>query len=257
MEEQNSEYNDMPSQGGGGEGEEGEDNMPEEERFFKTFMSEDVDNKDPSLGRYFSKIYEEEVPFEIRIESDEFNQKSIFESLLCKVLIVENKKNELTQVRIELACDKDIYFFYISEINLELFEEIKNNQKLTCNFNEFPDLLIKFLDLCIKDKKQYLAVFSKKENGQCKMELLENLEHKFGDLISLDFESASDDLIKQQINYRYNAMRAIHELTRQKINVINKVIKKHDPQLIYEVKRDVSQVKPESYLRDNPIIQKS
>ena len=251
MEDQYMTPNESEAQGG-----EGEEQTPEEE-FFKNFIIEDVDNRDPSLGNDFSKIYEEEVPFEIRIENDEFNQKSVFESLLCKVLIVENRKNELTEVRIELACDKDIYFFYTSEINLELFEEIKDNQKLTCDFNEFPDLLIKSLDFCIKDKKKYLAVFTKKENGQCKMELLENLEHKFGDLISLEFESASDDLINQQINYRYNAMRAIHELTRQKIKVINEVIKKHDPQLIYEVKKDVSQVKPESYLRDNPIIKKS
>ena len=255
MEEQNSEYNDMPSQGGGGEGEEGEDNMPEEERFFKTFMSEDVDNKDPSLGRYFSKIYEEEVPFEIRIEKDELNQKSIFETLLIKILLSE-EMSQNNDIRIEIACDKDIHFYYICDINLQLFEEIKKNQKLTCNYDQFSDLLIKFLDLCIKETKKYLAVFLIKENGEYKMELFENLEYKFGDLISLDFTKASDDLIKKQINYRYNTMRAYVDMAKDKINSINGVLKDVDPDLIYEVKKNVSKVKPELYLRDTPIIEK-
>ena len=32
------------------------------------FIIEEVDNRDPSLGDEYTKIYEEEVPFEIRIE---------------------------------------------------------------------------------------------------------------------------------------------------------------------------------------------
>ena len=250
----NDQYNDMPPDENEMQGEEGGEETPEEQ-FFKNFIIEEVDNRDPSLGDEYTKIYEEEVPFEIRIEKDELNQNSIFEALLCKILVIEDM--DQTQVRIELACDKDIYFYYTSDVNLELFEEIKQNQKLTCNFNEFPDLLIKFLDFCIKDTKNYLAVFLKKENGECKMELFENLEHKFGDLISLGFKPASDELIKQQIIYRYNAMRAIHEYARSKISIINKVIKKYDPQLIYEVKKDVSKVKPQSYYRPDPLIANS
>ena len=88
------------------------------------------------------------------------------------------------------------------------------------------------------------------------MELFENLEYKFGDLISLDFTKASDDLIKKQINYRYNTMRAYVDMAKDKIKSINGVLKDVDPDLIYEVKKNVSKVKPELYLRDTPIIEK-
>ena len=252
MEEQ---YSERQSNMGELEGEDEED-MPEEEQFFKTFINENIDNKDPSLGKYFTKIYEEEVPFEIRIEKDKLNQNSIFESLLCKILIIE-EINQITNVRIEIACDKDIFFYYTSDISSELFEEIKKKQKLTCKFDNFSDLLIKILDFCIKDTKKYLAVFLIKENGEYKMELLENLEHKFGELIVLDFKPASDDLINKQIIYRYNAMRGILDLAENKISIINGVLKENDPDLIYEVQKNVSKVKVESYLREYPLPKKS
>ena len=132
----------------------------------------------------------------------------------------------------------------------------KNNLSVFSLFQLNEEKLIKFLDLCIKETKKYLAVFLIKENGEYKMELFENLEHKFGDLISLDFTQASDDLIKKQINYRYNTMRAYVDMAKDKINSINGVLKKVDPDLIYEVKKSVSKVKPEIYLRDTPIIEK-
>ena len=87
------------------------------------------------------------------------------------------------------------------------------------------------------------------------MELFENLEHKFGELISLDFKQVSEEIIKQQITFRYNAMRATNDIIQNRIGIINDVLKDLDPQLIHEVKKDVSQVKVESYIRDKPIIQ--
>lgn len=229
--------------------------MPEEEKFFKDFNNEEIDNRDPSLQNNYIKIYEEEVPFEIRVEKEEFSQDSIFESLLCKILCAEEMDQSST-IRIEIACDKDLYFYYTCDVNSDLFEKIKQSQELTCNFNDFSDLLIKFLDLCIKDTKKYLAVFAMQKDGTNKMELYENLEHKFGDLISLEFKPASDELIKQQITYRYNAMRATDDIAQNKIDIINGVLKDFDPQLIYEIKKDVSKVKPESYIRDKPLIPK-
>ena len=242
----NSNNQDMQNQEGGESmGQEGD--MPEEEKFFKDFTNQDIDYNDPSLGDKLMKIYEEEVPFEIRIEDENLsgNDKSIFQSLLCKVFVTDETA-EQTNIKIEIANDKDLFFYYSSEINPQLFEEIKKNQKLTCNFTNFSDLLIKYLDFCIKDQKAYLAVFNIKSDKKAKMELLENLEYKFGELINLDFVPASDDLIREQISYRYNSMRAVHEITQSRIEIINNVLKDYDPQLINEVKTEINKVNEES-----------
>ena len=44
--------------------------MSEEEKFFKNYNFNQVDYKDPSLEGNFIKIFEEEIPFEIRIEGE-------------------------------------------------------------------------------------------------------------------------------------------------------------------------------------------
>ena len=227
--------------------------MPEEERFFKDFTNQDIDNRDPSLGQDLIKIYEEEIPFEIRKENQDISDNGIFESLLCKIL-TSDELNQISRIIIEIGCDKDLFFYYKSEINSDLFDTIKENQKLTCNFNEFSDLLINFFDDCIKDMKKFLAVFTVLNGGKGKMELFENLEHKFGELISLDFKSVSDDIIRQQISYRYNSMRATNNIVQNRINIINKVLKDMDPKLIFEIKKDVSQVKVDSVIRDKPLV---
>ena len=247
-------YNNIPpnESQGGNIPPNGED-MPEEERFFKDFTNQDIDNRDPSLGQDLIKIYEEEIPFEIRKENQDVSDNGTFESLLCKIL-ASDETNHLPRTVIEIGCDKDLFFYYKCEINSELFEAIKESQNLTCNFNDFSDLLINFFDDCIKDTKKYLAVFTVLNNEKGKMELLENLEHKFGELISLDFKSVSDDIIRQQISYRYNSMRATNDIVQNRIDIINKVLKEMDPQLIFEVKKEVSQVKVDPIIRDKSLV---
>ena len=85
------------------------------------------------------------------------------------------------------------------------------------------------------------------------MELLENLEYKFVELINLNFVPASDDLIREQISYRYNSMRAVHEITQSRIEIINGVLKHHDPQLIDEVKREISKVNKDNGIKSRSI----
>lgn len=209
-------------------------------KFFENFNNEDIDFKDPSLDDQLVKIYEEEVPFEIRTEDENLseNEKSVFQNLLCKIFSTDESIEQIN-VKIEIANDKDLFFYYSCEIDSTLFDEIKENQKLTCNFNDFPELLIKYFDFCIKDQKSYLAVMNIKSDKKAVMELLENLEYKFVELININFVPASDDLIREQISYRYNSMRATHEITQSRIEIINGVLKDHDPQLINEVKKEI------------------
>ena len=256
MEEEYS-YNNIPpneSQGGNIASPQGD--MPEEERFFKDFTNQDIDSRDPSLGKDLMKIYEEEVPFEIRVENEEISNGGTFESLLCKILVSEDI-NRQQLIKFEIGCDKDLFFYYSSDVNSEIFENLKTSQELTCDFKSFSDLVIKFFDDCIADTKKFLAVFTLQNDGNAKMELFENLEHKFGELIALDFKPVSEEIIKQQITYRYNAMRATNDIIQNRIGIINDVLKDLDPQLIPEVKKDVSQLKVVSYIRDKPLIHKS
>ena len=223
-----------------------EGEMTEEERFFKDFTNPDLDSKDPSLGDKLIKIYEEEIPFEIRYSDDNFSEKdkNVFTSLICKILMTD-EMTENIDIKIELANDKDLLFYYSADITTEIFEKLKEEQKLTCDFSNFSDLLIKNFDLCMHNSKSYLAVLNIQKNKNAVMELVENLEYKSVDLISLYFSPAPQDLIEKQISYRYNSMRAMEEIMQNRINIINGVLKDYDPPLISEVKKEIQIIKSE------------
>ena len=81
--------------------------------------------------------------------------KETFENLLCKIL-TSDEINQISRTIIEIECDNGLFFYLKCEVNSELFEEIKENQNLTCNFNDFSYLIINFFDNC----KRYEKIFS-------------------------------------------------------------------------------------------------
>lgn len=218
-----------------------EEEMPEEEKFFKDFNNIDIDNNDPSLQDGLIKIYEEEVPFEIRYEEENLaeNKKNNFQSLLCKIFMTEENLEPVI-IKFELASNKDFFFYYTTEMNSKLFEKIKEGQKLTCDFLSLSDIFIKYFDYCINNPKEYLAILNINNNNKANLVLMENFEFKCAELININFIPASNDLIRKQIIYRYNAMRAMEDIIQNRIHIINGVLKDVDPPLIMEVKNEIS-----------------
>ena len=81
------------------------------------------------------------------------------------------------------------------------------------------------------------------------------MQYKFGELISVSFVPASDDIIRKQISYRYNAMRAVQDMVQNRIDIINGVLKDIDPELITDVKKAISKIKIDTVIRDKPLLQ--
>ena len=232
--------------------------ISKEEVFFYDFTNEEIDKRDPSIEIGLIKTYEEEVPFEIRIHHENIEkEKSIFELLLCKIFVTQEvNKNKDFIIKFEIASDKDLFFYYSTEINQSSFEQIQRQQKLICDIIKFYDLLIKYLDLCIEQNKKFMAVLNIKEDKMAKLEIMENLEYKFAELISLNFSPVSKDFIHKQIIYRYNSMRGLFDMTQNRINIINGVLKDTNPSLISEVKKSVSKITIDTNLKFNSLIPK-
>lgn len=222
-----------------------EEEMPEEEKFFNDFIHVDIDNKDPSLRDNLVKIYEEEIPFEIRYENE--NEKNSFQSLIIKILITDEENDEII-IKIEIANDNDLFFYYTTKLTFGIFIKLKEEQKLKCSYNNISDLFIKYLDFCMNNPKTYFAVLNIKKDKKANMEIIENLEFKCAQLINLDFSPAPKALINQQISYRYNSLRAVENITQNKIDIINRVLKQCDPLLISEVKKSILKNKSDNTL---------
>ena len=230
------------------------EDMPEDEKFFNVFYNEEIDQKDPSLDGEYIKFYEEEIPFELRIEGKKPPNDSMFVKLIFKILI-DSLDDNFSKVKLEIVCDKDLFFYYSTEIDLDVFNKYKMKQKLLNKFVDFPDLLAKYLDLCINEPKNYLLVFNVKKNKNAIMELNENLNIKCAEVLSLNFSPVTnDDIIRKQIIYRYKSMKAIFNIVKERANIINDVLNERDPELIPEIKKRISKIKIDTNIRDKLLI---
>lgn len=80
------------------------------------------------------------------------------ESIRIKILVQGEPQNH-TAVKIELTSETDLFFNYISIIDEESFNRLKQDQKLNINFPAFLSMLIKLFNLCQKEPHNYFAVF--------------------------------------------------------------------------------------------------
>jgi hypothetical protein len=228
--------------------------IPDDEKFFNIFYNEEIDQKDPSLEGEYIKFYEEEIPFELRIEGKKPPNNSIFVNLIFKILI-DSLDDNFSKVKLEIVCDKDLFFYYSTIINIDSFNKYKMKQKLLNKFADFPDLLAKYLDFCINEPKNYLIVFNVKKNKSAIMELYENLSIKCAEVLNLNFSPVTnDDIIRKQIIYRYKSMKTILNIAKERATIINHVLNESDPELIPVIKKKVSKIKIDTNIRDKLLI---
>ena len=231
--------------------------MSEEEKFFKNFNLIQLDYKDPSTEGNFIKIFEEEIPFEIRMEDESAPNDSIFAKLFFKIL-VSGLNNQINIVKIEVFYNKDLFFYFKAEINIEIFNELKQTQQLFKNFGDFPNIIMKYLYLVLNESDKYFGVFNIYKNQNVKMEIIQNLNYKFAEILMVNFVRINNDLdIRRQIIYNFNTLRKKYQMVIKRVGIINEVLKDSSPELIPEIKKEVTKIKIDTSIRDKPLLKDS
>ena len=200
-----------------------------------------IDEKDPSLSQGHKLYYINEVPFEIRLEEENSENKKLndvasFESIKCKILMGGNINNP-TIIRIELSCDNDLFFHYTSDIDEETFGIMQESQKITADFLEFGNLVKKLFNDCIGFPQIYLAVFVIQKDKSARLDFIQKMEYKFVELLSIDFVCSPADTIRKQVCFRYNAIRTKIGLIQNRINTINNIVKVKNPSLLLQIQK--------------------
>ena len=65
-----------------------------------------------------------------------------------------------------------------------------------------PMLVPRFPSCC-----SHLAVFVILSDGRARLDFIQNMEYKFVELLSATFVRSSDEVVRQHITYRYNALK--------------------------------------------------
>lgn len=112
---------------------------------------------------------------------------------------------------------------------------MQENQKLCITFNEYATLVKKMFNNCINEPQSFLAVFIMQKEGTARLDFIQNIEYKFIELLSIDFINSSDDVVRKQITYRYNAVKRKMEMTKDRINMISNLVKVKNPSLLLQI----------------------
>jgi|TARA_B110000091_G_C13733309_1_gene440023 hypothetical protein len=178
----------------------------------------------------------EQVPFELRLqESSEGPQEvGTLEAIKVKILMLGDDVAPQS-LRIELASENDLFFHYMHVVDETGYRNLQEQQKLMVEYIEYPNVLIKMLNNCIKEPHSHLAVFIMQHDGQARLEFIQNLSYKFVELLTCNFGRSPDELVRQQITYRYNALKSRLAIMQARLQDVNQLVKVKNPSLLLKL----------------------
>jgi hypothetical protein len=209
-----------------------------EQSIMNSFDFSAIEEMDPSLADGHRIVYDREVPFELRIQDAGTGPQEVgtLEAIKIKVMVL-GEDNNPQHVKVELTSENDLFFHYIHAVDENSFRLMQESQKLMIEFSEYPTILIRMLNSCIKEPHSFLAVFIMSRDGQARLEFIQNIEYKFIELLSCEFVASSEEMIRQQITFRYNAVKSKLALMQARLQDINNLVKVKNPSLLLQLQK--------------------
>eukprot|EP00347_Sterkiella_histriomuscorum_P017734 403348200 len=202
-----------------------------------------IDEMDPSLAEGHSVLYDREAPFELRIQDPNNGPQEVgtLEAIRVKILVLGDDNNHIQNVKIELTSENDLFFHYTHIVDEDSFRQMQESQKLMIEFNEYPNILIKMVNSCIKEPHSFLAVFIMNRDGTAKLDFIQNIEYKFIELLSADFMASSEEIVRQSITFRYNSVKSKVALMEARLKDVNNLVKVKNPSLLLQIQKTTPQ----------------
>lgn len=202
-----------------------------------TFDFNSISEMDPSIADGYRVIYDREVPFELRLVDDSSAQQvGTLEAVKAKVLVLGDE-HSLQSIRVELSSEADLFFHYMHVIDESGFISVQEQQKLMVEFSDYPNVLVRMLNNCIKEPQSHLAVFVMKQDVDGRLDFIQNMEYKFVELMSCHFIRSPEDIVQHQITYRYNAIKCKCQAMTRRLDDINNLVKLKNPSLLLQIQK--------------------
>ena len=105
------------------------------------------------------------------------------------------------------------------------------------DFGEYPSILLKMVNSCIKEPHAFLAVLIMSRDGTAKLDFIQNIEYKFIELLSTEFAASSEEVVRQSITFRYNALKSKVALMEARLKDVNALVKVKNPSLLLQIQK--------------------
>ena len=197
-----------------------------------------IEDLDPSLSDGYRILYDREVPVEIRSIASPGDRTStgVLESIKVKMLELPGADNSPLSIRIELSSEADLFFAFLHIIDEDIYSDVQKDQKLVVEFSDYPNVLIRMLNACIREPHVHLAIFTMVGSGhEGTLEFIQNMEYKFIELMSCACVRSPEDQVQQQITYRYNAVKQKLAVMQARLYELNNLVKTKNPSLLLQL----------------------
>jgi len=196
-----------------------------------------VEETDPSLAQGHKVVYDRECPFELRVQADATPQEvGTLEAVRCKILVL-GEEHSPQHIRVELTSENDLFFHFTHSADERGFRHMQEQQKLMVDFPEYVTVLVKSLNSCIKEPHSFLAVFIMQRDGRARLDFIQNMEYKFVELISCDFVASPEEVVRQQITFRYNSTKSRLALVQARLQDLSALVKVKNPSLLLQLQK--------------------
>ena len=160
------------------------------------------------------------------------------ESIKAKACVKTDTEQGTTSVlKIELSSEADLFFHYTAYIDEGLFASIREEQKLTVDFEGYITLVLKMFSNCYKEPQSYFGVLFMSKDGRAMLEFIQNLEYKFMELMKVEFAASSEEVIRENITFRYNTNKAKLGFLQNKLKDISSLVKIKNPSLMMQIRK--------------------
>ncbi|KAL8273652.1 hypothetical protein Esti_002474 [Eimeria stiedai] len=187
-------------------------------------------------------LYEREVPCELRMQEGSKAPQDVgrLEPIKVKILILGEEISP-QEVRLETSSENDLFFHYTHVVDENAFRQMQQSQKLMIDFADYSQVLMKMLNSCIREPQSFLAVFIMETTGKGRLDFIQNMEYKFIELLSCDFLQSSEEVIRQQMSFRYNSLKSRLALMHARLHDIGALVKVKSPSLLLHLQKSAAQ----------------
>jgi hypothetical protein len=199
---------------------------------------------DPLLEGGYGVFYDREAPVEIRVAGSSSSEPGTMERVRFKVAIAtESGVNdfvvgateikEVRAVRVELTTETDLFFQVRFEVNMDSYFRIQEAQSLTVDLCGFVTSIVTALNSCIKDPNAFFAVLTLAAGTSGgKLEFVQNVGHKYLQLMTLDVASVSSEEVRRTIAHRYGVIKQKLRQIQVKFTDLRDLVKLKNPSIL-------------------------
>jgi hypothetical protein len=186
---------------------------------------------DPSIKAGGKILFDREIPLQVQRQGE----RSAPIPTHIRV-VVGSKESETEPVRVELTTDSDLYLLYEAEFNQDAYAELQSKQGLDVGFSEVAAAVVELVNLVMTEGQGYEVLFDVNEELRGKLVFTQKLKFKSVEIMSIDLNPASDESVKQQIQYRFNSLKSQLKLSKEELTNLYGMLKIKDPSALKPVR---------------------